>query len=596
MPSADPLEVYDGFSATPRGVLGADHPLDTPEGALFRLINGTVRSGRPATRPGFTTRPITFPTNRYAELFATGRFQGAMGFDDESGPRIVFAIGGHVFLLDVSSMAALAITDTAGRMDPDAPRLFFLYTGRYLVVQDGSSRPVIWDGSSARRSRFEDQEIPVGTFMAYGHGRIFVTIPGTASFLAGDFELPEDPATALRFTETEYIYEGGAFSLPMALGPITGMAFLRAPATSSSTGLLVVSGTSGISYFNVAYPRSAWGTVSISSVGVLGHGAASHDAMVNIEDDLLYVSGDGDIRTVKTSQAASQTQIHRSYSREVGHWLRDNTTHLLPFASAMLHNRRVYCTVAAEWTTSRQGEELVTEVRHKGMIVLDYDRNGSLDGTDRPAYDGLWTGVRPLAFASARSLNRGFVFSRDTDNRTRLYEIVEDALDDGDRRPEMQVQAQSFVFQGKDRKLLFSTKQFRSVEAWVERIVGRTSLSYAISADSGPWSFGAPLVLAPARLESAAPKNHGPGSWAKRTLPTPAKDGCHPGDRSNPLFGYRFDLRIFLEGRGELNLFRVRGAQEVTETVTQAECCEVEADFDLAPIDDYRYDIRKANK
>ena len=597
MPSADPLLVYDGFTATPLGVSGADHPLDTPEGALYRLVNGTVRSGRPRTRPGFPEFPLTFPTARYAELFATGKFQGSFSYDSDKGAHVVFAVSGHVFRFDPGTGNVEAISDQVGRMDPNVARLYFLFTGRYLVVQDGKSRPLIFDGSSARRSSFADQEIPVGTFMAYGHGRIFVTVPGTSTFVAGDFELPNDPASALTFTETEYLNGGGAFALPMALGRITGMAFLRATATSNSLGLLAVSGETGISYFNVAFPRSTWTDVNISAVGVLGNGVAAHDTLVNVGDDLLYLSNDGDIRTIKSSQAASGVQIHRSYSREVSHWLRDNTGHLLPYGSAMLHNRRVYFTVAAEWTPSLVDREEVQDVRHKGMIALDYDRAGGVASSDRPAFDGLWTGLRPVGMASCQSLNRAFIFSRDSDGRTRAYEVVEDSFDAGGALPVMQVQPGAFVFVGKDRKLVFTSKNFDAVEVWIENVLGPTRASYALSADSGPWVFGDYVEFSPALTEGATgPKNHRPGSWSHRTIPSPSRGGCHPGDNSMAQFGYRFDVRLFVEGRAEIVLFRARAQQAVDEAASKPACCALSADFDLAPIDDYGYDARKARK
>lgn len=594
MTNSPASRVLDGFSAVPLGVSGADHPLDVPEGAVFRLVNGTVRSSRVATRPSFRELELDLPSGHYQEIFLRGKFQGAYGFDGPS-PSLVFAVSGHVFLLDLTSSRVTVLTESVGKMDSRADRLYFLSTGRYLIVQDGSSRPIIYDGSSAWRSRFEEQEVPVGTFMAYGHGRIFVTVAGSPSFIAGDFELPNDPESCLFFTETEYLNEGGAFSLPAAFGRITGLAFLRAPATTDSLGPLVVSGETGISYFNVAYPRAGWSQISISSVGVIGHGVASHASLVNIGDDLLYLSNEGDLRTVQTSQQATSSQVHRAYSREVYHWLKDNTLSLLPFGSAILHDRRILATVAAEYVASEVEGESVVDVRHKGILALDYDRAGGVQANGLPAYDGLWTGVRPLGLASCRALNRAFVFSRTDSGITRLYEITDDPLDAGNRLPEMVVQPRSLMFLDKDgRRIFFQRKRFEALEVWLEDVIGDAVLSYSISADGGPWVHGPEVTYTAERLNREGPLNLSPGSWASIVLQPPERAAvCHPGNKTDGVFGFRFDVRIRLIGRATITAVRAIGSVYPEQGASPV-CHNSKARFDIPRPNDYEFDIIKA--
>ena len=140
-----------------------------------------MRGGYVKTRPAFSNIPLDFTAYEQSEAeamqanFQTGKFQGAYNYQFGRNSYLVCAIGGYIYRVDARSGEVHDITpkkDGGVEADinpPDIPYFFFQQAEQYLIIQDGISLPIIYNGATCRRSNLSNSEVPVGTAMAYGN-------------------------------------------------------------------------------------------------------------------------------------------------------------------------------------------------------------------------------------------------------------------------------------------------------------------------------------------------------------------------------------------------------------------------------------------
>jgi len=211
-------------------------------------INTTFRGGYPSPRPRYLYRPITFNTQEEQTWFETQIYQGSFwySFVDADNPALhpnegclVVSVGGRQWKIDVTKYTALEITPPDGRNNRYKNIVYFCQARQYLIIQDGLAAPIIWDGSQTRRAGVN--EVPVGTIMQFGQGRVWV-LKGDALF-AGDIE--GGPTSILSFTETTFLAGGGALNPSYLIGNVNGLAFIPQQDTSTGVGTLLVFGERG---------------------------------------------------------------------------------------------------------------------------------------------------------------------------------------------------------------------------------------------------------------------------------------------------------------------------------------------------------------
>ena len=363
-------------------------------------VNVSSRSGLVHTRPVFESVAVV----------QDGIFQGGDTYSWMGIERIVYAISGRLYSI---TLADSKITDhgEAMMMSATALRCVFCQVDRYMVVQDGVSVPVIIEGDVARRAdqSTEDStqktgfEVPIGTIMAYGQGRLFVKptvlgsgADGSRSFYAGDIQIPESPATVLQFTETEYLSGGGSISLPSDMGQITGMCFMRNAGTGSGVGALIVFGERGVSAFAVSAPRADWSNIDISQVLFQDVGSFSPFSMTPVNSDIYFRSQDGirslSYSTTEAKSSGSNAIFNVPLSFEATTILENDTLGAMRFTEMAFVNNRVYCLSVPADTTFPA---------FRAMISLDAESVGSISSPTAPIYDGVWTGYNFMALAVA---------------------------------------------------------------------------------------------------------------------------------------------------------------------------------------------------
>lgn len=197
MAIADPTRRFDGFNNLSGGMDSGRTPEALAEDNAALGVNVTMRTGWPETRPSFAKRSpvdkVVDPDALAADplaawtAFSAGFFQGAASYyNPATGAQALIAVSsGRIFEIETPGFAIREITPASGGNDTSA-KCFFCQAESYLVIQNGEDRPLIYDGAMLRRTVTDGDEVPVGTIMAYGQGRLVVADPARREIIVGD--------------------------------------------------------------------------------------------------------------------------------------------------------------------------------------------------------------------------------------------------------------------------------------------------------------------------------------------------------------------------------------------------------------------------
>lgn len=426
-------KVYDGFSDLRGGMNGNVLSSEVGERQYLKGINITCRGGTIKTRPPFMGIPLSFANFADQRIFEQGKFQGAIDYNAIHQTYLAVAVSGNVFLIEPDTGKVANVSTEVGRLNQMQDRLYFCQVERYLIVQDGVNIPYIIDGTSvalANHTLPSPNQIPVGTIMAYGHGRLFIKV-ASGEFLCGDINMPTIPTAVLQFVELQT--QVSALAIPKDLGDITGMAFVQNFQTGDGQGPLIVFAKKGFDAFAVYTPRSYWTESDISQVQGRGIGCASPTCVVVTGDDIILRTHEG-----IGSYGLFQKQDRRfvNMSLELQPFEDQETPWCRSLSSGVLFDNRVLFTMVAEKVNALtlEGDD-IADYRFKALGSLDLaPMNGLTEiGKGRTAvYDGAWTGPNPTAIVTAgiEEEQRCFVFGKTDEGINVLYELMKKSGDD----------------------------------------------------------------------------------------------------------------------------------------------------------------------
>ena len=249
MAIADSTLLLEGQRDFSGGMDSSKSPNLIGANAVSRAVNVTFRGGTPATRPGFQQLILANAVegaNLGLDFFVNGLFQGAFYYQDRRAgynPSLFCVMSGHVIKIDLgtyevqrlfpvveapdiisgsqyiiksigsttwttygastNNIGVTFISNTTGGAGTGTAYstgpmniyddCYFVQAENFLIIQDGTSTPRIWDGDNLwlsgkgpANSTGKIAQIPVGTTMAYGQGRLFVTNTARTSGTAGD--------------------------------------------------------------------------------------------------------------------------------------------------------------------------------------------------------------------------------------------------------------------------------------------------------------------------------------------------------------------------------------------------------------------------
>lgn len=456
-------------------------------------INVTSKNGSLSPRWGYEQLTLEFPIggidNRdWKTIFETGKFQAFIPYIVGSDEYIITIINGIIFLVNVSTLKVKIITLDGEQLASNTHRHNWSPANLAVDIFDFPNYPVIIEDLEARRADPEQLEIPVARLGAYNSSRLFIANNG-AEFTAGD---PVSSRTTGPNTFQEILVEGSnylgqVFKLTTNYQnqPITAMAFLQTTDTSTGVGPLLVATKKIIESYNAQTPRETWESQQFGSVFVYNAGIANQRAQCNINSDLFFMSADGRVRSLSMSRDEQKRYSKTSLSNEVAKWLKFGDIELTEFAAMEYFENKLFITANPFRTTalSNKGEP-VTDFAHGGTVVLEFDNITSLGETGRPAWAGLWTGVRPMDFAKVGE--KMFVISKDRDPVNRIYrvrnDLTYDLIDNKPKFIKSRIYTREYNFQNPllDKKLV-------SLGLGIEEVAG--PLNIDISYKSGHSSY-----------------------------------------------------------------------------------------------------------
>ena len=580
MPVIDRQRISDGFITLERGVDAGKSPSLLPRNQASFAVNATMRGGYAKTRPAFTNIALDFTATNQVDAeamqtrFQTKMFQGAYNYHFGSNSYLVVAVGGYIHKINVKTGVVQDITPTTSTgsvstPDPnpsDIPVFFFQQAEQYLIIQDGQSLPILFNGASSRRSVLSNNEVPVGSAMAYGNGRLWVS--RGREFVAGD--IVGGPTEVIQFTENTSIAEGGAFAVPLDTGDITAMKFTNQPDSSLGQGELLVHTTDAVFAVNVPTSRDSWKNVSYPTVRIvaINYGAVSDRSCTLVNGDMFYRAPDG-IRSYISSRREWKEYGQIPVSREVGPYIaNEKQANIADRTSGVLFDNRLLMTVTP-YTNSSQG------IFFRALTALDFDLVGGTGEKAPAAWEGFWTGLNFLQILTAEIENesRCFVFHIDGSCRIQLWELTKDGKkDNGTNNISCYVETSSYSFENP-----FEMKQLEYGELWLDQLEGEVQFDIKYKPNQYPAWVDWHAFTECAKSENCDPTdgsclafvNYAPMYRTRIRLPQP-EDTCEASaSQSNannaPLRnGYEMAARIGWTGQARIKGFRMH-AYPLTE-------------------------------
>ena len=518
----------------------------------------------------FELATIDESDERIKTAFQTERFQGAYNYSHGKNSYLVTSIGGHIYKINTETGMVQDITPTNGVnsfgetiYDPNASDIevaYFQQAEHYLIIQNGESAAIIFDGATSRRANSAGTEVPTGTVMAYGNGRLWVA--RGREFVAGD--IVGGPTDVIEFTENTYIAEGGAFAVPLDTGDITAMRFMNQPDSSLGQGELLVHTSRAVFAVNVPTSRDSWKSLQYPTVRIvaINYGSVSDRSCALVNGDMFYRAPDG-IRSFISSRREWQEYGQIPVSREIGPVLRDEKHHeIAQRTSVVLFDNRLLTTVTPQNTS--QG------VYFRGIAPLDFDTVGGTGEKMPPAWEGLWTGLNflQLLTAEVNEEERCFAFHLNSGCNIQLWELTKDGVKDaGNSRIGCYIETPSYSFENP-----LELKQLEYGEMWVDDLRGEVDFTvrykpnqYPAWVDWNSWTECAKAETCnPVAGSCLTLKNYKPQYRSRMRLPQPLDD-CEATNNLPMRNGYEFSSRIEWVGHARIKTFRLHAYPIVEE-------------------------------
>lgn len=450
--------------------------------------------------------------------------------------------------------------------------IYMFQAENYAIILGGQHKTVIFDGSSARQAGWN--EVPPGILGAYGWGRIWIARADRRTFLAGDIVFGPSGTpqkgfrdAILKFTENDFLNEGGAFGVPYNAGPITSMQFLAAQDTSLGVGVLLVGTTNMVFSVNAPVDRTTWKnlTYPIQTVSLLDYGPEGPRSCVPVDGDMWYRSTDG-FRSFIVARRNFPQPGNTPLSREITPVIDFDTDDLLFFGSGIKFDNRLLQTVSPFRSPSG--------VQHRGLAVVNFDLVSSIQGKSAPAWEGTWTGLNILQMTKGRIRNkeRAFIFARGND--LELWEIYKNGYydelttisDDGHKSISRSPISGAIETRSDDHGDPTQLKKLHMGELYIDQIFDSVTLTIKFRPDQYPtWITWATINLCAtvSQCTLKGPVGSSCSMWrmnakqyaSRITIPQPP-ESCNtiagiPVDR-----GHEFQFRLERSGSCRIRMFK----------------------------------------
>lgn len=393
------------FETCERGVSSAVAPELLPDNQNAWGMNIDIRGGKPATRPNLRNR-VTLPP---------GLIQGAEYFGAQGG-MVVVSIAGRLYRVRINGSSFTVEEITLDFVNSALiKQVWMTQTVETLVIQDGQSNAILYNGSTAPRA--VSGQVPRGRMMAYGNGRLWVAINAN-NVVAGDIRT-EAAGSELKFTEATYLTGGGKLFFPRY---ITGMSFIPVTGQADYGALLVFGAGETHAIRADITSRDDWGKVPGFVTAILRSvGASSQWSIVSVNQDLYWRDSNGGIRSIRNALADESGPGSSPVSREVSRLTDYDSNPQLSLCSGVYFDNRLLMT-SSPFLMQNGG------VGFRNLISLDYAPLSTMDGKSQPAYNGQWNGLNFVKLVGGEFLgkNRAFALTTDDEGNNELWEFGAD--------------------------------------------------------------------------------------------------------------------------------------------------------------------------
>lgn len=366
------------------------------------------------------------------------KFQGAGFYDGNGIPALISSHGGRIWRIDLRTWKVSEITPASGRNSALKDIIWTVQAENYFIVQDNESLPIIYDGTTARRSVPASKEVPVGNVMAYAHGRLIVSLPDRTTYRVGDLVFGSSGTAALdyrdavlKFTENDYYNEGGDFTTRVfgansVYGTIRSMTPIAMTNTQLGQGPVMIGQPNMVFTVQLPFDRTAWKNLAspLQTTSPINGPLGQRSTILN-NGDIWYRAIDG-IRSYVMALRDFSSWGNTPMSGEIHDTLSYDTDWLLEYGSACLYDNRLLCTVSP--VKSDMG------IWHRGLAVMDFNLINTVRGKLSPAWEGVWTGQRILQILSCivDGKERCFMYCLSDSGTVQLWEIDKNLKEDHD--------------------------------------------------------------------------------------------------------------------------------------------------------------------
>ena len=598
-------------------------------------INVSTRDGGLGPRSGFVQEEFTFITEggvtlpdgnvkSYQAIFRGGKFQGASKYSTDIGTFVIAVISGVIFKIDPSCRTIdvieiqpqrSTVTQTIEAFEPATQRINqycrrvnFAEAGRFLVIFDYPDNPVIIDGGEARRANSDATdidgnpcpEVPASVIGAFNQNRLFVS-NAVHEFTGGDpvgsLASLDAPVTFKEIFIQAAPFLGQAFSLGTTNtnNPITAMGFIQVVDTSTGIGPLFVATKDSVYTFRTDLPRAQWEQTRFGSLLLFNAGIAGQRAFAHTNSDLLFMSGDGRIRSLSMARSEQAQWANTPIDREVRNWVKFDDRSLIPLTVVESFNNKVFFTVDPFRTEAQDlSDKPISDYAFGGMIVLELDNTSGLTEGGQPVWAGLWSGVYPMDLIKID--DDLFIFSKDPNSKNAIYRLDEsvgyDVVDSKVKQVTSRIYTRQYTFGN-----LFKLKEERSVSPTLTQLEGDVCVRVDRKVESASKWLKWRDFTHKAPTESCAPDTCEelpvliPHNLRELNLGSPEEsEECNPVTDELLDFFRKMQCRVTINAKGwRLEDFQVQ-AEEQEEDNLQTETCEtrcVELEKDCEDINDW---------
>lgn len=332
------------------------------------------------TKRGIWTDRGTGFTRQRAGTFNSGTsfLEFATHFTSDGTQRFVFQVGGKVYSYDLGTSTETQIT--TGLSTTAVPCMRSYSAGVFIYV-NGDAEPMNWDGVPANVMTSPGAWPPTVATVSYSKPKIvelFVTRAAYAGFPANPYTvLLSTASNANTFTISSPLTatDGGAFTVPSALGPIVGLKTLRL-GNSSNDQILVIGCTRGMAFIGGSDATNFYMRELTRS-----HGLISNRAWLQLQNDLYYAGTDG-IRTVSNlNTSATLAPDTLTYP------LNDLYNRIVPSLTAKIFAVHHPSTQEVQFWLPIDSDTVPAHV-----LVMNYNTSKNTDGTIAPIWstkDGI---------------------------------------------------------------------------------------------------------------------------------------------------------------------------------------------------------------